>query len=179
MSLPFDLDDMLVDRTKSGQYLYYLARAMHRSIQRDIAHKKVQLSIQQLKKLSTKDLQKNLEELQGHIVEAMHREKQIQTHQKGEEEVHGELKHKITELEHKLTRYLETQEARKTRVMELEERIKQKFETKREKVTVLKEDLSKLLKLYKATRKTKADKTKLLKIAQRMEQIRAKIAIVR
>jgi len=63
--------------------------------------------------------------------------------------------------------------------MELEERIKQKFETKREKITVLKEDLSKLMKLYKATRKTKADKTKLLKIAQRMEQIRAKIAIVR
>ncbi len=179
MSLPLDLDDMLVDRTKSGLYFYYLAKATHRQIQREIAHKKVELSIKQLKKLSTKDLQKNLEELQGHIVEAMHREKQIQTHQKGEEAVHGELKHKITELEHKLTRYLETQEARKTRIQELEERIKQKFETKKEKITLLKEDLKKLMKLYAATRKTKADKTKLLKIAQRIEQIRTKIAIVR
>lgn len=179
MSLPLDIDDMLVDRTKSGLYLYYLAKAMHRSIQRDIAHKKVQLSIQQLKKISTKDLQKNLDELQGHVLEALQKEKQIQTHQKGEEGVHGELKHKITELEHKLTRYLETQEARKKRIQELEERIKQKFETKREKITVLKEDLSKLMKLYRATRKTKADKTKLLKIAQRMEQIRTKIAMVK
>ena len=179
MSLPLEIDDQLIDRTKSSLYLYYIARATHKVIQREIAHKKVQLSIQQLKKISTKDLQKNLEELEGHITEAIHREKQIQTHQQGEEDVHGELKHKITRLESKLTKYLETQEARKTRVIELEDKIKQKFESKREKIALVKEDLRKLLKLYLHAKKTKADKNQLLKIAQRMEQARNRIAVLR
>ncbi|VVB81689.1 Uncharacterised protein [uncultured archaeon] len=179
MSLPLEIDDQLVDRTKSSLYLYYLARATHKVMQREIAHKKVQLSIKQLKKLSTKDLQKNLEELEGHITEAIHREKQIQTHQTGEEGVHGELKHKITQLESKLTKYLETQETRKKRVMELEEKIKHKFESKREKIAILKEDLRKLLKLYQQAKKSKVDRNKLLKIAQRMEQVKCKMAVLR
>lgn len=179
MSLPLEIDDELVDRMKSGLYLYYLAKAMHRQMQREIAHKKVQLSIQQLKKISTKTIQKNLDELQGHVLEALKKENQIQTHQKGEEAVHGELKHKITQLERKLTRYLETQETRKQRIQELEERIKNKFETKREKINALQEDLKKLMKLYGQAKRKKADKTRLLRIEKRMDQVKCKIAVLR
>jgi len=113
------------------------------------------------------------------VLEALKRENQIQTHQKGEESVHGELKHKITELERKLTRYLETQEARKQRILELEERIKQKFETKREKINALREDLKKLMKLYAQAKRKKADKTRLLRIEKRMDQVKCKIAVLR
>lgn len=179
MSLPLDVGDLLIDRSKSPLYLYYLARATHKVMQREISRKKVELSIKQLKKLSTKDIHGHIEELEGHIVEAIQREKQIQGHQKGEEGVHGELKHKIVRLESKLTRYLDTQEARKKRILELEEKVKQKFETKRERIVALREDLKKLMKLYKEAKKTKANKQKLLRIAKRMEQLKAKVSVLR
>ncbi len=179
MSLPLDIGEQLIDREKSSFFLYYLARATHRVMQREISRKKVELSIKQLKKLSTKDLQKNIEELEGHITEAIHREKQIQGHQKGEEGVHGELKHKITRLESKLTRYLETQEERKKRIQELEEKVKQKFQTKREQITELRENLKKLNKLYKEAKKAKAHKPRLQRIAQKMEQLKTKISMLR
>jgi len=179
MSLPLDTGDQLIDRSKSTFFLYYLARATHRLDERDIARKKVELSIKQLKKLSTKDLHGHIEELEGHITEAIHREKQIQANQKGEDSVHGELKHKITKLESKLGKYLETQEARKERIRELEEKIKSKFESKREKIEALRADLNKLLKLYKGAKKAKVPKQQLLRIAQRIEQVKCRIQVLK
>ncbi len=179
MSLPLDTGDQLVDRTKSALYLYYLARATHKVMQREIAHRKVELSIKQLKKLSTKDLHGHIEELEGHIVEAISKEKQIQAHQQGEESVHGELKHKIVKLESKLGRYLDTQDARKKRVDELEQKIKSKFESKKEKITALKQDFNKLMKLYSKARKAKASKEQLLGLARRIENVKAKISVLK
>ena len=179
MSLPLDLWEQLVDRSKSTLYLYYLARSMHRVMQREIARKKVELSIKQLKKLSTKELHGHIEELQGHITEAIQREKQIQAHQTGEESVHEELKHKIVKLETKLSKYLQTQEARKTRIQELEDKIRSKFETKREKINVLKEDVKKLIKLYNEAKRAKAPKTHLLRVAKRIELARNKISVLK
>lgn len=178
MSLPLDIGDQLIDRSKSSQFLYYIARATHKHAQREIARKKVQLSIKQLKKISTKNLHKHLEELEGHVTEAIHREKQIQAHQTGEESVHHELKHKITNLEHKLGKYLETQEQRKTRIMELEEKIKHKFQTKKEKTKQLREDLNKLIKLYQSAKKAKVDNQKLITIAKRIEQVKTRISLL-
>ncbi|MBW2969672.1 hypothetical protein KY319_00960 [Candidatus Woesearchaeota archaeon] len=179
MNLPLEIDDLLVDRTKSSLILYYLAKATHKQTQREIAKKKVQLSIKQLKKISTKTLQKNLEELEGHIAEAIQREQQIQTRQKGEEAVHGALKHKITQLETKLGRYLETQEQRKKRIQELEEKIKHKFETKREKIQTLKEDLNKLTKMLQSAKKAKANKKRLERIEKRIKQVKNKITLLK
>jgi len=179
MSLPLDLNDQLIDRSKSSLYLYYLARATHRVMQREIAHKKVELSIKQLKKLSTKELHGHLEQLEGHIAEAIHREKQIQGQQKGEDAVHGELKHKITRLESKLTRYLESQESRKKRIQELEEKIRNKFSTKREKIQAVKEDLKRMVKLCQQAKKAKVPATRLLRIAKRIEQARNRISLLR
>jgi chaperonin cofactor prefoldin len=148
-------------------------------MQREISRRKVELSIKQLKKLSTKDLHGHIEELQGHIAEAIQREKQIQGHQKGEEAVHQELTHKIGRLETKLSRYLQTQEARKGRIQELEDKIRSKFETKREKIAALKEDLARLIKLYNYTKKAKAPKTHLLRVAKRIEQVKNKISLLK
>lgn len=179
MSLPLDTGDQLIDRTKSVMFLYYLARATHRVDERELARKKVELSIKQLKKISTKDLHSHIEELEGHIVEAITREKAIQGHQKGEESVHGELTHKITKLENKLGRYLQSQEARKTRIEELENKIKSKFESKKERVEVLRKAMNTLLKLYHEAKKAKAPKERLLSIARRMEQIKCRIAVLK
>ncbi len=179
MNMPLDTGDQLIDRTKSAMYLYYLARAMHRVDGRELARKKVELSIKQLKKISTKDLHSHIEELEGHITEAIHREKQILGNQKGEDSVHGELTHKIVKLEHKLGKYLQTQESRKKRIDELENKIKSKFESKRERTDTLKQDLDKLLKLYHAAKKAKAPKERLLAIAKRMEQVKCRITVLR
>lgn len=180
MSLPLDLGEQLVDRSKSSLYLYYLARATYRVMQREIAHKKVELAIKQLKKLSTKDLHKHVDELQGHILEAIHSEKQIIAHQKGEEGVHTELTHKITRLEGKLTKYLQSQEARKKRVQEIEEKIKHKFTTKQEKIKQLREDLSGLATLYHKIKKTKKySPTTLLRVAKRMTELKEKISLLK
>jgi chromosome segregation ATPase len=179
MSLPLDTGDQLIDRAKSAMLLYYLARAMHRVDEREIARKKVELSIKQLKKISTKDLHSHIEELEGHIVEAIHREKAIQGHQKGEESVHAELTHKITKLEGKLGKYLSSQEARKARIEELENKVKSKFESKKERIETLKQDLKKLLKLYRDAKHGKAPKEQLLRIARRMEQVKCRISVLR
>lgn len=179
MSLPLDTGDQLIDRTKSVMYLYYLARATHRVDERELARKKVELSIKQLKKISTKDLHSHIEELEGHIVEAIHREKAIQGNQKGEESVHTELKHKITKLEGKLGRYLDSQEARKKRIEQLENKIKSKFESKHERIQMLRQAMQKLLRLYAAARKSKAPREQLLHIAKRMENVKNKISVLR
>jgi len=179
MSLPLDVDDQLIDRTKSSMFLYYVARATHRVMKRDVMRKKVALSIKQLKKISTKELRKHVDALEMHITEAIHREKQIQGHQKSEESVHGELKHKITKLESKLGKYLDTQEARKKRMEEIEQKIKEKFATKREKINMLKEDYKKLQKLYNHAKKAKAPKRKLQRMKNRMITLKTKITFLK
>ena len=179
MSLPLDIGEQLIDRGKSSLYLYYVARATHRVMEREISRKKVEIALKQLKKLSTKDLHKHLEALEAHIKEAIHREKQIQGSQKGEDLVHGELKHKITKLESRLGRYLETQEARKERMQELEDKIKTKFSSKKERISELKSDYKRLMKLYQQAKKSKASKSKLLRIAKRMEQLKARISTLK
>jgi len=178
MSIPLDLGDELIDKGKSSLMLYYLAKATQKQIQREIAHRKVELSIKQLKKISTKNLHKHIDELQGHVAEAIHREKEIQTRQKSEEEVHHDLKQKIGRLETKLGRYMDTQEQRKQRIQELEDKIKQKFQTKKEKIKLLKEDLMRLQKILQTARKTKGDRARLNLIEERIRQIKEKISIL-
>lgn len=175
MNLPLDTGEELIDRGKSTLYLYYLAKATQRQLQRDIAHRKVELSIKQLKKISTKALQKNIDELEAHVSEAMSREKELRGFQKEEEKEHTGLKNKITRLEGKLDRYLETQEARKKRMQELEDKITHKFETKKQRIAGLREDLKRAVKLYQSAKKAKADKTKLQKAEKRIRELMTRI----
>ena len=175
-----EIDDQLIDRAKSGFYLYYLARAANKQNQRELMRRKVELSVKQLKKLNTEKLGKNVKEIDSHIEEAVMRERQIQTHQKGEELVHTELKHKITSLEHKLGRYLETQETRKKRIEQIEQKIKHKFATKKEKTAVLRADVQRLIKLYRSIKKErKHAPEELLRVGKRILRLKERIATLR
>lgn len=174
-----DLPDQRVDRTKSSVFLYYLARAASKLEHRDVAHKKVKLAINQLKQINDKRLSQHVEELEGHIAEAIAHEKRIKAHQQGEEGVHAELTHKITKLEHKLGRYLDTQEERKKRVDELERKIKEKFETKRKTMVDLKKDIERLTKLYKELKKDKKHSTSdLLRVASKIAALKEAIRMM-
>ncbi|PIN75471.1 hypothetical protein COV18_02870, partial [Candidatus Woesearchaeota archaeon CG10_big_fil_rev_8_21_14_0_10_37_12] len=163
---------------KSKLFLHYIARAAERVMNREIARRKVELSINQLKKLSTKNLQKQIEDLEGQIDDVVDREKAILGTQSSEEKTHTVLKKKIGNLEGKLGRYLETQEQRKARIKELEEKIKDKFETKKEKIAKLKDDYQNLQKLHQAVKSSKAPKEKLERVQKRMNELRAKIKML-
>lgn len=176
MSLPLDIGDTLIDKDKSSLYLYYLTRAFHREELRTLHHKKTELAIKRLKKLSTKNIHKHLDELHRTMKEALAREWHIQHRQEHQADVHQDLKHKIGKLEHKLTRYLTSQEARKRRIQALEEKIKHKFDSKQDRLKQLKTDYRKLLALYTAAKKAKTDKNRLLTLARRLDHIKQRIA---
>ncbi|MBI4146207.1 hypothetical protein HY489_02620 [Candidatus Woesearchaeota archaeon] len=174
-----DIGDMFIDRVKSSLFLYYLARASQRQDNRQLRHRKEELAVKQMRKLNTNALRGHVKELDTHMTEAIKRERAIQTHQQGEEHVHTELKHKITALEGKLGRYLETQEQRKKRVQELEQKIVQKFKTKKEKINALHQDVSKLTKIYLAIKKSrKHTPEQLLRVAKRIAVLKQRIAML-
>ena len=180
MSLPFDTGDELLDRQKSGLYLYYIARATRRVKKREIAHRKVEMAINQLKKLSTRDLHKHIDELQMHVKEAVHSEKQILGNQKEEEGVHAALQKKMHVLDKKLSKYLHSQDARKKRIMELEQKVKVQFTSKRDKIKALQEDVKRLSKLYNKAKKSRQHKkADLVKIKNRISALRDQITILR
>ena len=93
--------------------------------------------------------------------------------------MHIELTHKITKLEHKLGRYLDTQDERKKRVDELERKIKEKFETKRKTVVDSKKDIERLTKLYKEIKKDKKHSTSdLLRVANKIASLKDALKMV-
>jgi len=178
MSLPLDIGNDLIDRTKSSLFLYYLARSYHRMEKRQIHRKKIDLSIKRLRKLSTKNLHQHLDELQAHVNQAIARETFLKRHQDAHEDIHKDLKNKIVRLEGKLGKYVETQEERKKRVAELEAKIKNKFEGKKDRLKSLKDDYKRLLALYKEAKHSDVSKPKLLALAKRMDEIQRRIAIL-
>lgn len=171
--------DLSIDRIKSGLFLYYLVRAHERAKNRDLRHRKTELAIKKLGRLNTPLILKHIDRLSGNLQEALTREQEIQAHQKSEEGVHTILKHRITSLEHKLARYLDTHEQRKKRIQELEHKITTKFQTKREMIAHLREDLKKLTKLYHQLKKDKKHSTEdLLRVARKIQALQDKIRLL-
>lgn len=179
MSLPLDVGDELVDRGKSALFLTYLARSARKQAEREISRKKVQIALQQLRKLSTKNLHKHLDELEINLREAIEREKAIQSTQKSEDSLHYGLKGRIVNLENKLHKYLETQKQRKERIDEIEHRVKSHFQTKKERINDLKKHYSNLQKLLRTAKKDKHDKRKINTIERRIGAIKARIMVLK
>ena len=175
MSLPLDVGDDLIDRGKSALFLTYLARSANKQAQREISRKKVQIALHQLRKLSTKNLHKHLDELEIHLKEAIEREKAIQSNQKNEDGIHHGLKGRIVNLENKLHRYLETQKQRQERIDQIEHKVKSHFQTKKEKIKDLKKHYSNLQKLLRTAKKDKHDKRKIGAIERRIGVLKARI----
>lgn len=175
MSLPLDVGDELVDRGKSALFLTYLARSAQKQAEREISRKKVQITLQQLRKISTKNLHKHLDELEIHLREAIEREKAIQSTQKSEDALHHGLKERIVNLEKKLQKYLETQKQRQERIEQIEHKVKSHFQTKKERINELKKHYFNLQKLLKRAKKEKHDKRKIGVIERRIGVIKARL----
>lgn len=175
MSFPLDIGDDLIDRGKSALFLTYLGRSARKQAEREFAHKKVQLALNQLRKLSTKNLHKHLDDLEIHLKDAIAREKAIQTNQRSEEDFHRDLKTRISHLEKKLERYLETQKQRQERIERIEHKVKSHFQTKKERINELKKHYFNLQKLLRTAKKDKHDKRKIGTIERRIGLIKARI----
>ncbi len=172
-------NDRTIDRVKSGLFLYYLARAHQRLGSRELRHRKTEMAVKQLGKLNTPTLRKHVDALRGHLDEALVREKHIQDHQKSEENVHHTLKHKVTQLESQLGRYLDTQETRKKRIEQLEKKIQQRFQTKKETIAHLRSDIQRMTKLYHTLKKDKKHSSEdLLRVARKIQQLQDRVRLL-
>jgi len=156
--------------------LHYLGHAMKRQKQREFAQQKLKAQITQLKKISTDKLQGHLEELEKRIAETMHIERKILKTQTQEDKLHQNLKNKISRLEGKLGKYIETTEERKKRIQELEDKISEKTKKKQEAILEIKEAIHKMEKIYEEAKKSKKYKPKQLqKIRKRINKLKEKL----
>lgn len=147
--IPLDVGDQLVDREKSKIFLHYLASATKKMQERELRHRKTELAVHQLKKLDTEHLDKELGTIEDHLQKALRQEKMLLDHQKKEGHANDELQHKIKKLEHKLTRYVQTEHARKRRIRELELKIKTAHTHKNEREHKIVRALADLVSLKK------------------------------
>ena len=172
-------NDRTIDRVKSGLFLYYLARAHQRLSNREVRHRKTELAVKRLNRIDTPVLRKHIDGLRGHLDEALTREKHIQDHQKSEESVHHTLKHKVTQLESKLGRYLDSQEVRKKRIEQLEKKIQHRFQTKKETIGHLRADIQRMTKLYHQLKKDKKHSSSdLLRVARKIQQLQDRVRLL-
>jgi chromosome segregation ATPase len=168
------------DPIKSRLILHYLANASKKCQQRAFNRKKLEIKLKQLKKISTGDIQKHLDELEESIADTIKIEKKIVKAHRDEDTFHRELKDKITALEKKLSKYIDVREVRDQRIERIEDKIKQKQKTKKEFIQDAKESVVRLEKLYTAAKKDKKHKkTDLNRIKKRILKLKAKIKVIK
>lgn len=177
MSLPLELDDSLVDRNKSALFLHYLGQSAKKIDDKEFAKKKLDIALKQLKKISTKEIEKHIDVLEHHLKDVLHKEKRLLTSQEKEDLFLSQLAKKIDRLQFKLSKYQRTQKFRTTRVHELEDKMKLHLASKQDRKRLLKADLDNLKKLYyKIKRKKGFDKNRLKKVHQRIQTLKEKVA---
>jgi chromosome segregation ATPase len=165
-----------VDLNKTKTLLLYLSLAKKKIDDRDMARKKLAAQISSLKKISTTSIKKRITELEHDIADAIVKEKGIKDVQQDEAQQHRELIDKIERLEKKLGKYLDTKEARKTRIAQLESKIKQRAQSRKEKIAELKVSIKNLEQLYSAAKKDKnVSKVRLKIIQAKIKKLKDKI----
>lgn len=157
---PLDIGDMLVDPGKSSQLLHYIGKAAYRYNQRELAKKKVKISLDRLKKISTKELKSHLENLEDEIHDAMEKSKLLKVRQEKEDKEQTIIQKRIKSLNEKLEEYLKKQEKLEKRLQGLETEAHETLDTRKEKISQLREDLKKLTKIYNEAKKSKKYKKK-------------------
>lgn len=164
------------DPIKARIALHYLAKATKKAYDRENARKKLAAQLKQLKKISTNTLQKHLTELENRINETVRIENKILKSQSQEDHFHADLKRKINVLEGKLGKYMDTKEARESRIKELEEKMGEKPKTKHEVSLDIKESIHRMEKIYQAAKKSKKyAKKDLDRIRKRISSLKNKL----
>lgn len=173
--MPLDIGDMLVDREDSATLLNYLAKAAYRVKEREIAKKKLEISLQRLKKLSTKELNKHIDNLEDDIQDAMEKARLIRTRQTEEEETHKKLSQRLKKLHDKLDEYMSQQNKFSQKVEKIDNKIDE-YADRKEKLESLKKDLKELQKIYTAAKRSKKySKKEMEKAEKRIKKLKQEV----
>jgi chromosome segregation ATPase len=136
------------DHNKARTFLRYLSKAHRKFQERERARERVRESLKRLKKLSTKKMEKDLVVLEHRITEAIATEQKILTTQEKHEASHNDFLDKIEKLHSKLTRYLDTKDARRQRLKDLEKKIIKSVQPRKYQLMELIEELRNLERGY-------------------------------
>ena len=163
------------DPEKSTTLLKFLARASKRIHEKEAARKAVEVHLAQLKKVSTKNIRRELDILGQKIADALAKEAKIKSRQEQEEAFHGQLREKIEALEKKLAVYLEQSEARAKRIRELEEQIREKHLSRGERAEMLANKIAQLERIYNELRKEKVGKKRLAAVRKKIDALKKRL----
>ena len=100
------------DTGSARTMLSYLGNALKHYNERQFAKQKLRVELSRLKKISTKSMQKYVQNLEHSIGDAIRKEQRILKNQQKEDIFHGNVKERIKDLEAKLSRYLAIHEER-------------------------------------------------------------------
>jgi predicted RNA binding protein with dsRBD fold (UPF0201 family) len=141
------------DSEKAAILLKHLAISSKSYEEKDESRKKVKDQIEKIKKLSkTPALRRQLLHLEEMLHKTLEREKNILRHQHIEEVAQKTLKHRIEELEIKLSKYLATRKSRMRRINQLERKIGGDLRKKSKEVDKLRRQVLAIEQLYKKLR---------------------------
>ncbi|MEM4369009.1 MAG: hypothetical protein QXU88_01635, partial [Candidatus Woesearchaeota archaeon] len=147
-----------LDYSKTSTLLKFLARASKKIHERELARKRLEEHLSQLKKISTKSIQGELERLEAAIKEALEKESRIIIRQQQESLIHKSLRERIAAIEQNLNKLL--------KVVELNKK---------------KEELAKKLAVLESTYKSlegkKASKKRLAALKEKIDYIKAQLGM--
>lgn len=167
---------MSVDRMKALSYKKYLTKAAARMAQRDFARVKLEEQIVQLRKMSSVDVQKHLDELERRIADAIEREKKLLLHKEEEDSFHRKLRDRMEALEKQIHGYLSSREQRLSRVAELEQKIAERLKDKSQQLILLKDEVARMERLAAEIEGDKKGAKKLDKLRQRIDDVKKAIS---
>ncbi len=152
-----------------------LQQSARRYQQREEARVKLTISLERLRRISAKSVQRYVDELEQRIALALVREQQVRHAQSSQEALHKGLAHKIDALGQKMDRYVRTRAAREKRIEQLERKIRAAFETRKASLAELRAMLRNAEKLHAAALRSDPKDAGLKRLGTRLKRLRARI----
>lgn len=117
-----------IDLGKARTMLYYLGQGLRSLQHRDEQKQKLHVVLKQLKNLNTETVKTEIGRVEGELKELIEKENRILRRQGKEENLHEKISRKITVLEHKLGRYIQTRHKQHSRRKELEAKVRRVYD---------------------------------------------------
>ncbi len=117
-----------VDLQKARIMLYYLGNGLERLQHREEQKQKLQIVLKQLKQVNTETVKAEISRVEDELKELIEKENRIIRRQGREENLHEKISRKISVLEHKLGRYIQTRHKQHFRRKELEAKVRRAYD---------------------------------------------------
>ena len=167
------------DVPKARMVLYYLGRAGNKLRERELAREKVRVAIRQIRKISTKEMKQDIENLERSIAQALSKEKRILAVQRDEAMAHDTLAGKIDMLQQRLETYLKAAKSREAHVRSIEQRVLAVTRPHMAKLLALKEGLVELERKYRAEKESgDYDEEELARVEQQIRALKARVKML-